>query len=246
MSSKSYAYPPFYLFVVIHAAVAVHASTLYTLRDNKLTASFVGNESTFGALADLRMPGEKNVLADGVQSAPMWSAAFVGPGAGKTAIDSINANCSSTEVTQPAGSGTALTLKWVNCVVLLALPRRTNVTWVKHNQSVCAGKCLEKKSKGPKGGHCDRLPGCGHDAGLPYCGVEAMKARCLNATGCTAFTTNGFLYHGGGAKNFSKYPLVCYTMREEYAAKMVNITLDVKLSKGLLYFEISVSGLQVE
>jgi hypothetical protein len=200
------------VFFVATCAVAAHVSTLHTLRDSKLSATFDGSTAGFGALSELKMTGGLNVLTDRLQTSPIWSAAFVGTGAGKVAINSINANCLSTRATQKAGSDVALSLKWVQCTVL-APPRRASVAWIEHNQSVCAGQCLAKNSKGPKGGHCDRLPGCGHDAGLPYCEVEAVKSRCLNATGCTAFSTNGFLYHGGGAKRFLKYPLVCYTMQ---------------------------------
>ena len=60
-------------------------------------------------------------------------------------------------------------------------------TWTEHNRSNCAGRCLAQRSSGPMGGHCDRMPGCGHDAKLPYCEAEAMKARCLNASGCECF-----------------------------------------------------------
>ena len=51
--------------------------------------------------------------------------------------------------------------------------------WTEHPASVCAGSCLAANAGGaPNGGSCDRMPGCGHDAGLPYCDVGQMKARC--------------------------------------------------------------------
>jgi len=81
------------------------------------------------------------------------------------------------------------------------------------------------------------MPGCGHDAGLPYCKAEAMQARCLNATGCTAFNTNGYLYQGGGAAPFSAYPLECYVLGGSLAK--VNVTLDVLLTSGQLEYVIS-------
>jgi hypothetical protein len=86
------------------------------------------------------------------------------------------------------------------------------------------------------------MPGCGHDAHLPYCDVEAMKARCLNATGCTAFNTNGYLYSGAGVAPFSAYPLQCYTdgppPPPPPPPATVSITLNFELVDGLLEMNI--------
>ena len=89
------------------------------------------------------------------------------------------------------------------------------------------------------GGHCDRQPACGHDAHLPYCDVDTMKARCLNASGCTAFNTNGYLFSGNAVEAFSEYPLQCYVFQvPPPPPSMVNVTVDVKLSDGLLEYYI--------
>ena len=82
----------------------------------------------------------------------------------------------------------------------------------------CRGQCLPPNpDKQPNGGNCDRMPGCGHDAGLKPCGVGAMKARCNAArpymgVNCTAFSTNGYLFHGEGYTPFHAYPLTCYVL----------------------------------
>ena len=44
-----------------------------------------------------------------------------------------------------------------------------------------------------------------------------MKARCdaarpYKGVNCTAFNTNGYLYHGPGAKPFRSYNLSCYVL----------------------------------
>eukprot|EP01052_Picozoa_sp_SAG31_P000665 SAG31_NODE_19_length_35031_cov_42.510707_16_plen_943_part_00 len=89
--------------------------------------------------------------------------------------------------------------------------------WVAHNRSNCAGTCLPRDDSGS----CDRMPGCGYDRGLPFCDVDSMKARCLNASNykgvtCTAFNTNGYLYSGGNrTTSFSQYPLACYTWKDQ-------------------------------
>ena len=68
------------------------------------------------------------------------------------------------------------------------------VKWVMHNHSNCGGVCVNIHSSGPNGGNCDRMPGCGHDASLPFCDPQAMEARCFNVSSCTCFNTNGYLY----------------------------------------------------
>ena len=52
------------------------------------------------------------------------------------------------------------------------------------------------------------MPGCGHDAGLKPCDVDAMKVRCDAArpydhVNCTGFNTNGYLYSA------TRYELGC-------------------------------------
>jgi hypothetical protein len=86
------------------------------------------------------------------------------------------------------------------------------VTWVTHPRSNCNGKCVAITSTGPNGGHCDRMPGCGHDAQLPFCDPVAMEARCLNVSTCTCFNTNGYLYAGGSATPFHGYNLTAFTI----------------------------------
>ena len=95
------------------------------------------------------------------------------------------------------------------------IPRPTPgqpVHWVTHLQSNCNGKCVAITSTGPNGGHCDRMPGCGHDAQLPFCDPKAMEARCLNVSTCTCFNTNGYLYAGGSAAPFHGYNLTAFTI----------------------------------
>ena len=90
--------------------------------------------------------------------------------------------------------------------------------WTEHPHSNCAGSCLANNAGGaPNGGHCDRMPSCGHDAGLPDCNVGQMKARCLAASPyqgktCTAFTQNGYMYDGKGVTPFHNYPLSCFVL----------------------------------
>ena len=108
-------------------------------------------------------------------------------------------------------------------------------TYTKHAHSNCAGSCLPPNAEHtPHGGNCDRMPGCGHDAGLAPCDPDKMKARCDSArpykgVNCTAFNTNGYLYHGVGAKPFRGYNLSCYvlnrpppTLRDCAAALQLN------------------------
>jgi hypothetical protein len=101
--------------------------------------------------------------------------------------------------------------------------------------------CMPAHSTGPKGGNCDRLPGCGHDAGLPFCEVDAMEARCANVSGCTQFNTNGYLYSGStSVAPFSEYPLECWSFEGPPGLpSLVNVTLDVVLTDGLLGYSIS-------
>ena len=91
-------------------------------------------------------------------------------------------------------------------------------TYTYHAHSNCAGSCLPDSAEGtPNGGHCDRLPGCGHDAGLAPCDPEKLKARCNAArpykrVNCTSFNTNGYLYHGSSVSPFNAYNLSCYVL----------------------------------
>eukprot|EP01047_Picozoa_sp_COSAG01_P031782 COSAG01_NODE_2269_length_8033_cov_30.452609_1_plen_510_part_00 len=86
------------------------------------------------------------------------------------------------------------------------------VSWVQHAHSNCNGQCLGTHSSGPHGGNCDRIPGCGHDAGLPFCERRAMEARCDNVSQCTCFNTNGYFYSGGSVTPFHAYNLTSYTI----------------------------------
>ena len=86
------------------------------------------------------------------------------------------------------------------------------VSWVPHSMSNCNGACVAMTSTGPNGGHCDRMPGCGHDAQLPFCDPKAMEARCLNVSTCTCFNTNGYLYAGGSVTPFHGYNLTAFTI----------------------------------
>jgi hypothetical protein len=154
-------------------------------------------------LTEMKIPGGASVIAaphtEGGEL-DVWSAGFVGTGIGTTNVGSASAACASTVAVREAGS--ALQFKWIDCAVTLAPGTpppappgpAPPTSWVEHNASSCSGECLKKNSNGPDGGHCDRLPGCGHDAHLPLCDPVALKARCLNASGCTAFNTNGYLY----------------------------------------------------
>ena len=91
-------------------------------------------------------------------------------------------------------------------------------TYTQHAQSNCGGSCLPDSAEGtPNHGHCDRMPGCGHDAGLAPCDPEKLKARCNAArpykgVNCTAFNTNGYLYHGARVTPFRAYNLSCYVL----------------------------------
>jgi len=94
--------------------------------------------------------------------------------------------------------------------------------FVEHTRSNCAGQCLPADDSG----NCDRMPGCGHDRQLPYCEPEAMMARCLAArpykgVNCSAFNTNGYLYHGTGVSSFGAYPLSCWTLEEPTDPKCI-------------------------
>lgn len=174
--------------------------------------------------------------AIGSAASPIWTASFVGIGIGKASITSQDAACA--EVSVKSLSAQTLRFSWAGCAVRTqSASPPTNITWVEHRQSNCGGKCLAKTSKGPSGGHCDRMPGCGHDARLPYCKPEAMKARCLGATGCTSFNTNGYLYSGNAVVPFSAYPLSCWTSGPPPPPPgpphLVDITLSISLNDGM-------------
>ena len=227
------------------AALLRLCSASYTLSDDKLSATFGATAPDgFGVLTELKAPGAASVLAaSSGKPGAVWSASFVGPGAGTASLDSASTTCvGHTATSDGATPSRAVTFQWFDCEVALppapAPPSPGPAVWQQHNASTCAGACLPGHSSGPKGGNCDRLPGCGHDAGLPYCEIDAMKARCANASGCTEFNTNGYLY-GGGAKTapFHDYPLECWTLGGAgpvVASGVVNVTLEVVLAGGLL------------
>ena len=68
-----------------------------------------------------------------------------------------------------------------------------------------------------------------------------MKARCANVSGCSQFNTNGYLYSGSVAVTpFTAYPLECWSFQGPPGpATLVNVTLDVALSDGLLEYWIT-------
>merc|ERR1719174_2092113 len=211
-----------------------------TLSDDKISATF---GSSPGLLSELKMVGGKSVVANTTKG-NVWYAFFVGPHGAKGSITS-SSKCNRTEVTRLPTPALALSFKWIDC----ELPfdnEETNAhddppaSWVKHEHSTCGGRCLSKHSNGPRGGNCDRMPGCGHDAGLPYCEPDAMKARCLNASGCTAFNTNGYLYAGNRVDAFNAYPLDCYTYGPPPPPPaLINVTLTATLRDGILEYGIA-------
>ena len=70
-----------------------------------------------------------------------------------------------------------------------------------------------------------------------------MKARCLNASGCTAFNTNGYLYSGTSVSPFTEYPLECYTYGPPPPPPaLINVTLTVTLHNGTLEYVIAFAG----
>ena len=217
----------------------------YTLRDAALSATFGAAAADFAVLSELKsLPNGVSVIDPDGTSSPIWRASFVGPGKGTASIDAHVAKCAS--VGASAASNTSVTFDWVDCSVHMppapAPPAPGPATWQQHTASNCAGQCLPGHSSGPKGGNCDRLPGCGHDAGLPYCDVEVMKARCANVSGCTEFNTNGYLYGKSTAITpFSAYPLECWTLGGSGPAvpAFVNVTLALTLDAGLLAYDIS-------
>jgi hypothetical protein len=229
------------------SALVASTGAQHTVSDDKLSATF-GTGADFGALIDLKLPGAASVIGD-AKPGSLWSASFVGTGIGAQSISSATAKCTGTEVTAD-DINNSLSFKWVDCIVDVPAPPPPPApgpppaaTYVLHNQSNCAGTCMPKHSSGPKGGACNRLPGCGHDAGLPYCDVAAMEARCTNATGCVAFNTNGYLYSNSPAVTpFHAYPLECWTRSGAPTPTVgvpVNVTVDVALADGLLEFYIA-------
>ena len=68
-----------------------------------------------------------------------------------------------------------------------------------------------------------------------------MKARCAHVSGCSQFNTNGYLYSGSVAVTpFTAYPLECWSFQGPPGpATLVNVTLDVALSDGLLEYWIT-------
>lgn len=238
-----------------------HDATL-VLSDSKLTASFSTANASFGFLFGLTRAGGSNLVAT---PGPIWAATLVGLNAASATISPEVSNCTGLHASQT--SPTLATLVWSDCTVpfraassVAASPPSSasarengdsvttgdNVTWVEHKASNCAGTCLPKDSSGPNGGHCDRMPGCGHDAGLPYCDPDAMKARCLAAQGCTAFNTNGYLYAGGGVTPFSEYPLSCFTDTPPPPPPpppaTVTVTASLELTSGQLGITMSFEG----
>ena len=238
--------------------LAVNASAspiAYTLANAKLTATLGATATNFGQLTALTRVGSESVIAStsSFHASQVWDAGFVGWGSGKQSINSLS-KCASTAVS--SSTKTSIAFTWKDCDVPVIAPPSpgppsptpppTPTAWVEHNASNCAGECVPKDNpSGPKGGHCDRMAGCGHDAGLPYCDPVALKKRCSNVTGCTAFNTNGYLYIGGGATPFAEYPLQCFTMESVPPAKQptVTVTLTVTLTAaGMLEYGIGFTG----
>lgn len=219
--------------IVTLAVRSVGAADSYTLHDDALQATFGGLPTDFGVVSELAKTGSSNVIDSTKTPGFVWKANFAGPGVGVTEVQSIY-HCASQVANQ--ASSTSVTFQWIDCQVEVpGVPKPgQNITWVEHNSSNCAGKCLPKDSTGPDGGKCDRMPGCGHDAGLPYCQLGPMKERCLNASGCTAFNTNGYLYSGTGVAPFHEYTLQCFTAQGATITALLNVTLIVSLTNGTL------------
>ena len=161
------------------ATVAAPATRAVTLSDSTLSATFGATAADFGMLTELKIPGHQSVLRAAGAPAHLWSASFVGAGVGKTSISSGSTKCASTNAGSTTPSSAQFT--WLGCEVALPGPPAPPgpVQWVQHNQSNCAGRCMPGNSGGPNGGHCDRLPGCGHDAKLPFCEVDTIWAAGL-------------------------------------------------------------------
>jgi len=192
--------------------------SVYMLSDSRLNATFRGTPADLGTLSSLATVGTgrpaQNVIAAGMGPHPLWSASFVGSGLGEASISSANASCAGTSVMLGHANLSVLTFRWIGCAVELpsvtaATADGQTATWIEHARSTCGGACLAEKSKA---GNCDRLPGCGHHpwGGSANCSVPAMQARCLGATGCTAFNKNCYLYHGTSDLPFAAYALQCY------------------------------------
>ena len=238
--------------------------SVYMLSDSRLNATFRGTPADLGTLSSLATVGTgrpaQNVIAAGMGPHPLWSASFVGSGLGEASISSANASCAGTSVMLGHANLSVLTFRWIGCAV--ELPSATaatadgqTATWIEHARSTCGGACLAEKSKA---GNCDRLPGCGHHpwGGSANCSVPAMQARCLGATGCTAFNTNGYLYHGTSVLPFAAYALQCYTLAgpplpprppppkppPPGPSALVNVSVTVTLSEGHLEYEIAFDG----
>jgi hypothetical protein len=245
-------------------AISAGAGTDITLSDDKLSATFGSAGASFARLTELKVPGRDTVLDPEANplSASLWSATFIGRGVGKASLGSKDQaqNAATCQGGVVAGAGTATTqsFKWVGCALKLPGPPAPPppppppgpIPWVTHLHSLCAGRCMPQRSGGPEGGHCDRLPGCGHDARLPFCDGAAVKARCQAAKGCTCCTTNGYLYEGSTAvSGFEDYNLTAFTLGgggggptgPPYTS-LVNVTMDVSLSGGLLAYTLSFEG----
>lgn len=244
-----------------------------TLSDEKLSATFGSEGADFACLTELKVPGRATVLdAERIaaRSTPLWSATFIGRGFGQSSLDSNNLaqksdSCKGGFKVLPRGGSTSQSFKWVDCAVQLPGPTPATppppppapsppgpIPFVTHPHSVCAGGCMPKRSSGPNGGNCDRLPGCGHDAGLPFCDAAAVQARCRAAKGCTCCTTNGYLYDGSTAvTGFQEYNLTAFTLGgagppvpppgPPYTS-LVNVTMEVSLVGGLLQYTLSFEG----
>eukprot|EP00040_Diaphanoeca_grandis_P028556 m.165564 g.165564 ORF g.165564 m.165564 type:complete len:821 (+) comp31388_c0_seq1:121-2583(+) len=224
------------LVVLIASVTSDVAADGHTLSDAKLSATFAtASAADFGTVTSMNMVGGSNVIvANPTSPGLVWSAAFVGTGTGTNSASSATAKCASTEMT--VVSPMSLEFKWIGCTVASI----ETDGWVEHANTTCMGQCLPQHSSGPNGGACDRMPGCGHDAHLPPCEVEGMKARCLNASTCTAFNTNGYLYSGNGVSPFSQYPLDCYTYGPPPPPPaQINVTVDVALVDGVLQYGIA-------
>jgi hypothetical protein len=232
------------------AESVVAETSVYTLLDSRLNATFRGSTAELGTLSGLAAVGgggrAVNVITAAGGTSPLWSASFVGVGLGEVSISSSTASCAGGTAVS-AATGSQLTFRWIGCTVRTPSPPPSGPpppsTWIEHAHSNCGGTCLAVKSKA---GNCDRQPGCGHhpSGGSANCSVPVMKARCLGAAGCTAFNTNGYLYHGTSIKQFGQYPLQCYTLGgapppPPGPAALVNVSVTVTLSRGLLEYDIA-------
>merc|ERR1712232_1532565 len=73
--------------------------------------------------------------------------------------------------------------------------------------------------------------------------MGAMKAHCLNVSGCTEFNLNGYLYGGStSAVPFHDYPLECWAQGPATPPANFSVTLRYRLKNGQLEHWISFSS----